>query len=233
MIDIQLLRKDPDGGREAPRRRAARARSTSRSSRRSRTRAGARRPRSSRRRRCATSSPRTSARRRRTASTRGDADRAGREAEGGARPVGRGTREAAGGACRTSSRRIPNIPHESVPVGASAEDNREERRWGAPRKFDFPVKDHVDVGAGARRPRLRRRGEDRRRALRRDAAARWRGCTARIAQFMLDVHTRDHGYTEVYAPYLVNSASAVRHRPACRSSSRTCSRSHATATLVT
>src|SRR5262245_63127653 len=43
-------------------------------------------------------------------------------------------------------RRVPNIPHESVPVGASAEDNREERRWGSPRKFDFPVKDHVDVG---------------------------------------------------------------------------------------
>lgn len=42
--------------------------------------------------------------------------------------------------------RIPNIPHESVPVGESAEQNREERRWGEPRKFDFPVKDHVDVG---------------------------------------------------------------------------------------
>ena len=44
--------------------------------------------------------------------------------------------------------RIPNIPHETVPLGASSEDNREERRFGEPRKFDFPVKDHVDVGAG-------------------------------------------------------------------------------------
>src|SRR5262245_20039822 len=43
-------------------------------------------------------------------------------------------------------RRVPNLPHESVPVGASAEENREERRWGTPRKFDFAVKDHVDVG---------------------------------------------------------------------------------------
>ncbi|HYL91106.1 MAG TPA: serine--tRNA ligase, partial [Burkholderiales bacterium] len=45
-------------------------------------------------------------------------------------------------------RRIPNIPHESVPLGESAEQNREERRWGDPRKFDFPVKDHVDIGEG-------------------------------------------------------------------------------------
>src|SRR5262245_53275747 len=45
-------------------------------------------------------------------------------------------------------RRVPNIPHESVPIGASSQDNREERRWGKPRKFDFPVKDHVDIAEG-------------------------------------------------------------------------------------
>jgi seryl-tRNA synthetase len=103
-------------------------------------------------------------------------------------------------------RRVPNIPHDSVPVGASSEDNREERRWGEPRKFDFAVKDHVDVGeplgldfaTGAK-----------------IAGSRFvamRGPIARlhraIAQFMLDVHTREHGYTEVYAPYMVSGACA-------------------------
>src|SRR5882672_2269227 len=103
--------------------------------------------------------------------------------------------------------RIPNIPHESVPVGTSAEDNREERRWGAPRKFDFPVKDHVDVGEAL--------GGLDFAAASKITGARFvvmKGALARlhraIAQFMLDVHTRDHGYTEVYAPYLVNQASA-------------------------
>jgi seryl-tRNA synthetase len=103
--------------------------------------------------------------------------------------------------------RIPNLPHESVPVGTSAEDNREERRWGAPRKFDFPVKDHVDVGEAL--------GGLDFAAAARITGARFvvmRGAVARlyraIAQFMLDVHTREHGYTEVYAPYLVNQASA-------------------------
>jgi seryl-tRNA synthetase len=103
--------------------------------------------------------------------------------------------------------RIPNIPHESVPVGTSADDNREERRWGAPRKFDFPVKDHVDVGEAL--------GGLDFAAAAKITGARFvvmRGAVARlhraIAQFMLDVHTRDHGYTEVYAPYLVNAASA-------------------------
>jgi seryl-tRNA synthetase len=103
-------------------------------------------------------------------------------------------------------RRVPNIPHQSVPVGASSEDNREERRWGEPRKFDFAVRDHVDVGeplgldfaTGAK-----------------IAGSRFvamRGAIARlhraIAQFMLEVHTREHGYTEVYAPYMVSAACA-------------------------
>jgi len=102
---------------------------------------------------------------------------------------------------------IPNIPHESVPIGTSPEDNREERRRGAPRKFDFPAKDHVDVGAAL--------GGLDFAAAAKITGARFvvmRGAVARlhraIAQFMLDVHTREHDYTEVYAPYLVNQASA-------------------------
>jgi seryl-tRNA synthetase len=104
-------------------------------------------------------------------------------------------------------RRVPNLPHESVPLGASAGENREERRWGTPRKFDFAVKDHVDVGealggldfatgakiAGARFVVMRSQVARLHRAL---------------AQFMLDVHTREHGYTEVYAPYLVSAECA-------------------------
>jgi seryl-tRNA synthetase len=104
-------------------------------------------------------------------------------------------------------RRVPNIPHESVPVGASSDDNREERRWSEPRKFDFAVKDHVDLGealggidfatgakiAGSRFVVLRAQVARLHRAL---------------AQLMLDVHTREHGYTEVYAPYMVSAECA-------------------------
>jgi len=103
--------------------------------------------------------------------------------------------------------RIPNLPHESVPVGASAEDNREERRWGEPRKFAFAPKDHVDIGAALG-------GIDFETAAK-VAGSRFvvmKGEVARLhralAQFMLDVHTREHGYTEVYAPYMVTSACA-------------------------
>jgi len=103
--------------------------------------------------------------------------------------------------------RVPNVPHESVPVGASSEDNREERRWGEPRKFDFAVKDHVDIGEGLG-------GLDFATGAK-IAGSRFvvmRGHMARlhraIAQFMLDVHTREHGYTEVYAPYMVSAACA-------------------------
>ena len=98
---------------------------------------------------------------------------------------------------------IPNIPHESVPVGTKAEDNREERRWGALRKFDFPVKDHVDVGEALG-------GLDFATAAK-ITGARFvvmRGAVARLhralAQFMLDVQTQEHGYTECYTPYIVN-----------------------------
>ena len=96
---------------------------------------------------------------------------------------------------------IPNLPHESVPTGRDERDNVEQRRWGTPRTFDFPIKDHVDVGAPL--------GMDF------DTAAKlsgtrfcfMKGQVARLhralAQFMLDVHTRDHGYTECYTPYIV------------------------------
>ena len=101
---------------------------------------------------------------------------------------------------------VPNLPHPSVPAGKSAADNVEVRRVGVPRKFEFAAKDHVDVGEGLG-------------MLDFDAAARisgarftlMRGPLARLhralAQFMLDVHTAEHGYTEVYVPYLVNAES--------------------------
>ena len=102
---------------------------------------------------------------------------------------------------------IPNPPHESVPVGASAEQNAEVRRWGEPRRFDFKPKDHVDLGAG-----LGGMDFDIGAKL---AGARFvvmKGQVARlhraIAQFMLDTHTRDHGYTEVYTPYMTTAACA-------------------------
>ena len=98
---------------------------------------------------------------------------------------------------------VPNLPHESVPVGKDENDNLEMRRWGIPREFDFEIKDHVDVGgplgldfdlgsrlSGARFTFLRGQVASLHRAL---------------AQFMLDVHTREHGYTECYTPYIVNA----------------------------
>jgi seryl-tRNA synthetase len=101
---------------------------------------------------------------------------------------------------------IPNLPHESVPVGSSSEQNPEVRRVGTPRRFDFPVKDHVDIGEGFGMLDFERAGKisGARFSLMTGAVARLHRA---IAQFMLDVHTREHGYTEVYAPYLVNAAS--------------------------
>jgi seryl-tRNA synthetase len=101
---------------------------------------------------------------------------------------------------------IPNLPHESVPAGRSADDNVEVHRWGTPRGFDFPVKDHTDLGVALD-------GLDFETAAKISGArfVLMRGAVARlhraIAQFMLDVHTARHGYTEVYAPYLVNGDS--------------------------
>jgi seryl-tRNA synthetase len=101
---------------------------------------------------------------------------------------------------------IPNVPHESVPTGGGAEQNAEVRRVGAPRAFDFAPKDHVDLGAAIG-------GLDFETAAK-ISGARFvvmSGAIAHLhralAQFMLEVHTREHGYTEVYAPYLVNPAS--------------------------
>jgi seryl-tRNA synthetase len=101
---------------------------------------------------------------------------------------------------------IPNLPHASVPVGNSAGDNVEVRRVGAPPSFDFPIKDHVDVGEGLGMLDFQRATKI--------SGSRFTLITGQlarlhraIAQFMLDVHTVEHGYTEVYAPYLVNADS--------------------------
>ncbi len=100
---------------------------------------------------------------------------------------------------------VPNLPHESVPVGKDEADNVELRRWGTPRQFDFEVKDHVDLGVPL--------------GLDFDTGAKLsgsrfsflRGPVARLhralAQFMLDVQTTEHGYTECYTPYIVNADS--------------------------
>ena len=98
---------------------------------------------------------------------------------------------------------IPNLTHESVPIGTSAEENVEVRRWGTPRTFDFAVKDHVDIGTPL--------GLDFETAAKLSGSrfALLRGPLARLqralAQFMLDVQTREHGYTECYTPYIVNA----------------------------
>jgi seryl-tRNA synthetase len=97
---------------------------------------------------------------------------------------------------------VPNLPDASVPAGADEQGNVEVRRWGQPRSFDFPVRDHVDLGAplgldfetGAK--------------LSGSRFSFLRGPVARLhralAQFMLDVQTTEHGYTECYTPYIVN-----------------------------
>lgn len=100
---------------------------------------------------------------------------------------------------------IPNLPDESVPVGKSADENKEIKSWGKPTQFEFTPKDHVDLGtpigldfgsatkiSGARFVVLKGNAAKLHRAL---------------AQFMLDVHTAQHGYQEVYAPYMVNADS--------------------------
>ena len=101
---------------------------------------------------------------------------------------------------------IPNLPHASVPPGRSAEDNIEVRRNGTPRAFEFQVKDHVDLGAalGMLDFGTATKIAGARFSLMTGALARMHRA---LAQFMLDVHTREHGYTEVYVPYLVNAAS--------------------------
>jgi seryl-tRNA synthetase len=99
---------------------------------------------------------------------------------------------------------LPNLLHESVPEGRGEADNREVRRWGEPRKLDFEPKDHVALGE--------KLGGLDFEAAARISGARFvvmRGGVSRLhralAQFMLDLHSREHGYTEVYVPYLVQS----------------------------
>ena len=101
---------------------------------------------------------------------------------------------------------LPNIPDDTVPVGNDEFDNVEVKRWGTPRVFDFPVKDHTDVGESI--------GQLDFTTAAKISGARFsllKGGLARLhralAQFMLDTHTAEHGYTEVYVPYLVNAAS--------------------------
>ena len=103
-------------------------------------------------------------------------------------------------------RGIPNIPHATVPEGQSEEDNEETRRWGTPKQMDFAAQDHVALGEGLGMLDFE--------AAARIAGARFvvmQGPLARLhralIQFMLDMHTQEHGYTEVNAPYLVNPES--------------------------
>jgi seryl-tRNA synthetase len=97
---------------------------------------------------------------------------------------------------------VPNLPQPDVPVGADEAANREIRRWGDPRTFDFPVKDHVDLGEPL--------GLDFETGTKLSGSRFifMRGAIARLhralAQLMLDVHTSEHGYTECYTPYIVN-----------------------------
>jgi seryl-tRNA synthetase len=98
---------------------------------------------------------------------------------------------------------VPNLPHESVPVGTDEHGNQEVRKWGTPRAFDFAVRDHVDIGE--------KLGLDFAMGVKLSGSrfTVMKGQVARLhralAQFMLDVQTQEHGYTECYTPYIVNS----------------------------
>jgi seryl-tRNA synthetase len=103
---------------------------------------------------------------------------------------------------------LPNLLADEVPTGSSEADNVEVRRWGEPSSFDFPVRDHVDLGAGLGLLDLE--------AASRISGSRFavlRGNLARmqraLIQFMLEVHTREHGYEETYVPYLVQAEALV------------------------
>jgi seryl-tRNA synthetase len=106
------------------------------------------------------------------------------------------------------ARGIPNLPHDSVPDGKDETGNVEVRRWGEPRKFDFPLKDHADLGEALGQMDFETAGKI--------TGARFvvmNGPLARLhralIQFMLDLHSREHGYTETYVPYIVNAASLM------------------------
>jgi seryl-tRNA synthetase len=102
---------------------------------------------------------------------------------------------------------LPNLLHESVPEGGGEADNREVRRWGEPRKLDFEAKDHVALGEklGLDFEAAARISGARFVVMRRGVARLHRA----LAQFMLDLHSREHAYTEVYVPYLVQSQALV------------------------
>jgi seryl-tRNA synthetase len=101
---------------------------------------------------------------------------------------------------------VPNVPHETVPTGNSSDDNVEVKRWGQPRAFDFEPQAHWDLG-----PRLGVLDFERAAKVTGARFAIYFGAGARLERalinFMLDLHTREHGYTEVLPPFLVNSAS--------------------------
>jgi seryl-tRNA synthetase len=99
--------------------------------------------------------------------------------------------------------RVPNLPHESVPIGSDEHSNVEVLRWGTPRTFDFAVKDHVEIGEklGLLDFETAVKISGARFSLLKGGVARLHRA---LAQFMLDVHTSEHGYNEVYVPYLVN-----------------------------
>ena len=101
---------------------------------------------------------------------------------------------------------VPNIPHSSVPVGGGAHENKEIRRWGEPKKFDFEPKAHWDLG-----PSLGILDFARAAKIAGGRFAVYSGVGAKLeralANFMLDIHTGEHGYTEILPPFIVNSAS--------------------------
>ncbi len=101
---------------------------------------------------------------------------------------------------------VPNVPHATVPVGMSPQENQEVRRWGEPRKFDFEPKAHWDLG-----PQLGILDFERATKIAGARFAIYRGLGAKLeralADFMIDIQTREHGYTEIFPPFIVNSAS--------------------------
>jgi seryl-tRNA synthetase len=100
---------------------------------------------------------------------------------------------------------VPNLPHESVPIGKDSADNPEVRRWGEPRRFEFPVRPHWEIGEA-----LGLLDFERATRMAQTRFAVLIGLGARLERalinFMLDLHTREHGYTEVFPPLLVNAA---------------------------
>jgi len=103
---------------------------------------------------------------------------------------------------------VPNLPHPSVPVGASAEDNPEVRRWGTPRQFAFEPKQHFEIGEA-----LGLLDFDRASKIAKARFTVMWGAASQLsralAQFMLDLHTREHGFTEVWVPQLVNAETMI------------------------